>query len=308
MTKHLTKRFVDHSDFRFAAQPVSEFALHHAECGFNIGTFVIMLQVFVALKLEVVVHLRPRPASVSPMVRRKRNVRCSAETLDGVRIYPRSVAFVGGNFRNLKMLRRVFYQCGEHLGVARILAVNFYGSDDIRFHSAHEMTLHPVVLLFDNSILVVEPTGEMAGGEARRIDCEINFDRFKRQTAFDNQLVQDGCQTRIIEVVRNTIEMGDLADKSPSLRFSQIAHETTLRNRGVNFEGDTKNCIGKRQGRSARLRGNGNKTRTKISKQDLEFILLMSLRVVADQVHEYSRRPPFDAPNRQVLPRTRKFL
>jgi hypothetical protein len=46
MTQHFTERFVDHGGIGLTPQGVSEFPFHHGKGGFDVGTFVVVLQEF----------------------------------------------------------------------------------------------------------------------------------------------------------------------------------------------------------------------------------------------------------------------
>jgi hypothetical protein len=48
MTENLAERFVDHRHIGLAAKAVSELALHHRECGFNVAALVVTLQELLA--------------------------------------------------------------------------------------------------------------------------------------------------------------------------------------------------------------------------------------------------------------------
>ena len=69
MAEHLAQRLVDHRNIRLAAKAISEFPLHHGERGLDIRPLVIVLQELRPPELEIVIHLRPRPAA-DPFVMR----------------------------------------------------------------------------------------------------------------------------------------------------------------------------------------------------------------------------------------------
>ena len=183
MREHLTKRFVDNSNVRLATQAVPKLAFHHAERGFNIGPLVVVLQRVIPPALKVVVHLRPRSAAIPAMARGKGDIRSRAKFRNRIGVCPRSVTFVRRDFRNLKVFRRGCYQSGQHFGIARVPTMDFNGGHDIGFHPAHDVALNPIMLLLDDSILMVKPASEVAGGKAGRVYGKIRFHGFQKQTA-----------------------------------------------------------------------------------------------------------------------------
>ena len=104
MTEKFTECFVDHRNVSLAAKAISELALHHAKRGFNVTAFVIARKKIRPLKLEVVIHLFPRPTAIPAMMRSERNKRSGSESGDSLRVALAGVAFVGGDFGNLKVL------------------------------------------------------------------------------------------------------------------------------------------------------------------------------------------------------------
>jgi len=72
MTENLTKRLVSHRNISLASQAVAKLAFHHAERGFDVRPFVVVLQKLGAPELKVVIHPGPR----SPALR---NLDCSGQ-------------------------------------------------------------------------------------------------------------------------------------------------------------------------------------------------------------------------------------
>ena len=225
-------------------------------------------------------HLRPRSIAAPDVVRSEGNIRSRPDASDCVRVFPRSISFISGDFGDLKILRSRIDQSRKHFNVARKSAANLNGSHDIRFDSAHQMALDPIVLLFNRAVFVVKPTGKTASREARRIGSEIGLYRFERQAALSNQGAENGGQIGILKIVGNAVEVRNFGNESASVCFPQITHKTTLRNSGINFKYDIENSIRQGQWRPASFGWGCNETGTEISKQDLEFVLFMGLRLV----------------------------
>jgi hypothetical protein len=61
-----------------------------------------------------------------------------------------------------------------------ILLADFDGGDDVGFDAAHQMDLHPFVLLSYHALFVIRPADKARGGEPRGIHGKIDFDHFER--------------------------------------------------------------------------------------------------------------------------------
>jgi len=280
MTQYLTKRFVDHRSIRFAAKAVAKLPLHHAESGFDIRPLMIVLQKFGASELKVVVHLRPRSPARPVMARHKRDKRRGSHASNRIRVVPRSIALVGRDFRDLEIPRRGIDQRREQFGIAGKLPVNLNRRNYVGFDAAHDVALHPILFHFGSAIFDVKPAGKPRGCKTGRIGSKIRFNGFQGQTAFCNQVVQERSQRRILKVVGDAVEVRNFGDMPTSVRFSEIAHKTTLRNRGIDLEHDAKYRVRQGERRASILGRSDGEARTQIGEQRLESILFMGLSIV----------------------------
>ena len=283
MTEHLTQRLVDHRNVGLASQAVTEFTLHHGERRFDIGTLVVVGKKVGALELEVVIHLFPRSPAIAAMMRRKRDVRNGSHAGDRIGIAATCVTFIGGNFGNREVMGRCFAKRRQQGGIVGVAVLNLYGGNDVGFHSAHEMTLNPIMLRDDFSVFVVIPARKPRSGKAGRIHGEVNLDRLEGQAALSNQRLKNRSKVWILKVIGNAIEVWNLGDESATVSLSQIAHKAALRNRGIHLESDTENSVGKWQWRSARSWRNRDKARTQVAQQHLELVLFVSLRFIVSR-------------------------
>src|SRR5258708_953894 len=281
MTEYLTKNFVDHSNIGLAPQAVSELSLHHRERGLDVRPFVVMRQKLLAPIWEVMNHLAPGPAPVMfACVRFKSDERCSSEFRNHVDICSRRIPFIGGNFGDLKVLCRGINKCGEQWSVVGIPTVNFDCRNNVGFNAAHDMALHPIMLLLHNAILMVKPPDEMAGRKTRRVRSKVGLNRFEGQTAFGDKRLQYRCQFGVLKVIGNRVEMRNLKNISAPMCLAEIAHETSLRNGRIDLERGSEKRVGQRQTRTARLARGRNQTGAQISQEQLKLILLMGLRLI----------------------------
>ena len=255
VAEHFAQRLVDHRNVRLAAKPVSEFPFHHGERRFYVAPLVVVLQELRPLELEVMIHLLPRSPAVSSVVRSEGDERCSANLGNGFGIRFAGVSLVSRDFGHLKVLRGCFNHRGKQRRIVRIAVVNLYRRHDVRFDSAHEMALNPIVLLPHLSVLVVKPSDIAAGREARRIDGEVRLYRPKRQTALRNQGLQDRSQFGILKVVENRVIVRRSGNEAVGLGFAQIGHKTPPRNRGIDLERCAENRVSQWQTRPSHLPG-----------------------------------------------------
>jgi hypothetical protein len=58
--QHLAQRLIDLRCFSFASQAITKLRLDHAKRGFNIASFVVLLEKPLLVKFVVVIHLPPK--------------------------------------------------------------------------------------------------------------------------------------------------------------------------------------------------------------------------------------------------------
>jgi hypothetical protein len=97
MRENFAESFVDHRYIGFAPQAVPEFAFHHAEGGFDVGTLVAVLQELRPPELKIMVHLFPRSAAVPPMIGSERDEWCGPDAGDYLRVTVAGVALCAPN-------------------------------------------------------------------------------------------------------------------------------------------------------------------------------------------------------------------
>ena len=284
MTQYLTKNLVDHRHVGLASKTIAEFSLHHRERGFNVRPLVVVLQKLFALELKVMERFVPNAAPiVASGVRLESNERLGSDAFNGLKVRPRGVSPISRHFGDLKVLCRGINKRGEQRRVIGVPTMNLDGGNDVRFDAAHNVALDPIVLLLNNTVLVVKPSREMTGGETRRIDGKIRLNRPQRQRTLFNQFVKNGRQFRVLKVVRDAVKMRHLSNETPAMRFPQIAHETPLRYRRIDLERGSKERIGQRQAWTTSLAWRRDQTGAQISQEQLKLILLMGLRLIVSR-------------------------
>ena len=97
------------------------------------------------------------------------------------------------------MRRRGVHEIREQLRITGVFLPDFNGRDHVGFDTAHQMDLHPRVLLPHHAIFMIEPADKARRGEARGIDGKIRFNHFERQAAFGDQASKDRRQDRILQ-------------------------------------------------------------------------------------------------------------
>src|ERR1700674_2567112 len=280
MTENFAERFVDHRNVGLAPQTITKFSLHHRKRGFNVRAFMVVLQELGTPELEVVIHLLPSSAAVAPMVRSERDKRCSPQSGDCFGVALAGVALVSGDFSDLKVLSRTLCQSRKHNGIVRMPSMNLYGSHYVGFDPDHEMKLDPIMLFPNLPVLVVKPASKTAGSETGRIHGKIGLYRLERQTGLRNETLQDSSQFGFLKVIGDAVKVRNLGNVSAPVRFSQIGHETALRNGAVDLECDIEYSIREGESWTTRLGRSRHKTRAQIAQQGLELVLFVSLRLI----------------------------
>lgn len=247
MTENFAQGLIDHRNVRLASQGVSELALNHAESGFDVRPFVIVGQKFSPLELEVMVHLRPRATAHSAGIGLERDKWGCSDTSDYFGILARAISLVCGDFRNCEVFSSRIDKSRKQFDIAGIPIMNLNSGNNVGFYPAYQMTFDPIVALLDDSIFMIEPAGETACSEAGRINGEICLNGAERQAAVGYKVVENRSQTGVLKVIGDAVEVRNFGDVAPRLRLSQIAHKTTLRDRGINFEHNIENSVRQRQ-------------------------------------------------------------
>ncbi|MEA2882414.1 MAG: hypothetical protein QOH32_1670, partial [Bradyrhizobium sp.] len=68
----------------------------------------------------------------------------------------------------------------QQFRVAGVFVPNFDSSYNVGPNAAHDMDLHPIVLLANRPVLMIKPAMETGGGEAGRVRRKINLNSLKR--------------------------------------------------------------------------------------------------------------------------------
>lgn len=279
MTEHFTKRFVHHRGIGLAPQRITEFPFHHGECGFDVGTFVVVLQELFSLELKVVEHLLPHCTSgFGGCVVLVNDKRSAASRNNRVCVLVSAVSFVSRNFGDGEMFGRMIDHWSEEWAVTRTLSADFDSRNDVRFDSAHDMGFNPIGFFPQPAIFVVIPAGETGSAEAGRVHSKVGFDGLQGQAALSNQVAQNGSQSFVLKVVENRVVVRNTGDETLCVSLPQIAHESPRRHGGIDLECCGENNIRERQGASATaLIGGLWDSRAEVVQEFLEFILLIGL-------------------------------
>src|SRR5262249_7400376 len=113
-----------------------------------------MSQKFITTKLEVVKHLFPEALGAPCMNAFECDVRHGTVPLNGLVVFHASVALISGNLADGEIFGRRINKIGKQLRIACILIPNFNGSYGVGTNSAHQMDLHPFVLLSHGAIFM----------------------------------------------------------------------------------------------------------------------------------------------------------
>src|ERR1017187_337268 len=281
MEQHLAKRFVDHRRVSLAAKRVSKLALHHAERGFDVGALVVVLQELVLAEHEVMEHLLERSARLARRRTLERDERSAARLSDGIRVGQTAVSLVCRNLGDGEVFGGRFDHRSKRQRVVRVHLLNVDSGHDVGFDSAHEMTLHPILLDVLFAVLHIMPAGKPRSGESGRIDGKVSLNTAERQTALLDKAAQNGSHGRVFKVIKNRVVMRSGSDEALALRVPQIAHKATTAHRRIDLKHYAENGI-----RQGQLRASGPAifgvcdSTAEIEKQTQKLILFVRLRGV----------------------------
>ena len=187
VAEDLAEHFVRHRHIGLAADVIAKLRLDHAEGAFDVGPLVIVPQELLAVEGEVVEHLLPEPARCPAVDALERNIRRGPMLGNDIHVVDAGIALIGRHFPHIEVRGRGVDEVGEQLRITRVLLPNFHRRDHVGFDAAHQMDLHPVMLLPHHAILVIKPADKARGGEARGIHSKIDFHGFEWQAALGDQ-------------------------------------------------------------------------------------------------------------------------
>jgi hypothetical protein len=187
------------------------------------------------------------------------------------------VPLVRRHFREFEIVRGSGEQRREERGITGVLPVDFNGSDDVGFHAAHDVNLYPFVAQPLFSPLVVKPSLEASRAETCGISREIGFDGTKRKRGSLDHGSKDGLQVGILKGIQNRIEVRNVGDVLPVVRFPQVRHEATRRESAIDLERRTEDLLRKRHSRTAFRLDRFFNPAAKVVQQHLKVILLGGL-------------------------------
>lgn len=242
---------------------------------------MVVREEFFAIKLEEVIHLLPQAAALARMNRLERDVRRGPMTGHSIVIVQATIALVARHFAKLEILRSRIDEIGKELGVTCIFIANFDCRHNVCLHATHKVDFDPSMLLPDRSVFVVEPADKTRRREAGRVRCEIAFDGFERQAAFDNHSAQGFRNVWVVKRVEDRVEMRRLGDQSLFMCRAEVGHEPATGNRAVDLEAGREDCVANRQSWTARsLFARVHQTVAQIAQQLQEHIFFLRLGCV----------------------------
>lgn len=257
MSQHLAQSFVDLSGRRLTSQAVAKLRLDHVECRFDVAALVITLhEAILVVRIEMEHSFPKRVVRVglafSDAIALERDIGHRVMVNDRLQIVARQVGFVGAHLAHSEVASRGLNQSLELRRVGTVRVSNLNAGYDVRFDSAHQMHLDPVVLLheFRIGIFCLGPLNEAASCEAGRINGEVAFNGLQGQTANLNQLFQERRQRRILKVARDRSVVRRSRQEPFAVRVSKVRAKATARERRVNFEGASEDHISQRNART----------------------------------------------------------
>lgn len=275
------ENFVFHGHVRLAANVIAKLGFNHHDRRFNVAALVVVREELLAVEGEVVKHLFPSAASVSACrVLFERDVRGCIDGHHRIEVIHAGIPLVRQDLVDLEVSCGVGNQGRQERGIASMLPLNVDRSNDIGFYAAHDMGLDPIVFLFNDSVFLVKPASESRSHKACRIHGEIGLNRLERQCTLRDQLLENGHQFWIFKVIENAVVMRDVLNEPLIFGIPKVAHESTARECGIDFEGGCEYGIRQREARSAFSLWRLCKARAQFVQQRLKLNLLLGLGLV----------------------------
>ena len=103
--------------------------------------------------------------------------------------------------------------------IIRCPATHLYTGDNLGIDATHQMDFDPLAVINFPAILLVKPAHEATGTKARGIDRKVILDALERQTAQGDELGERLGETRVSEVIGDTVKVRCLIDVLFGLSF-----------------------------------------------------------------------------------------
>src|ERR1035437_108911 len=283
MREYFQQHLVLLRHFRLATDEIPELALHRGERRLDIAALVIVGEKFIALETVEVKQTIPRERleiRFNRAIAAEWDKRLDAHVVDEGDHFAAVVSLVRQNLVHRKVFRRPLKQRLELSYIVAVAVCDRYGGHDMRLDPYHRVNLDVVASDLFMPILGGVVAVKPLQAETSRIDCEVGFDRAKRQAARRNEILNDRRDILRLDHVEDAVVAGRVSNESLRFGLAQVCHETTCAEGGIDFERCGEQRIANRETRattSLRLFGNSV---AQIAQQTAESSFLGGLRGV----------------------------
>src|ERR1700722_14399259 len=276
----LGQRLIFHRQFGFRPNAIAKLPLDGREGRLYIRSLMVVFQKLLTVEAEVMERLLEQAADAASRVRLEREECLRLDVLHRLEILFARIRPVCTPSLDRESLARGFHQRRQLRAVAGILVENLNGGHDMGFRATCYVSLHPLRLGDEATMLDVEPSIKLGGRESRGIEGEIRLDFGQRQCTADHQTIEDVEDGLVVEYIEDAVEMRQPADEALIMGFLQESGEAPRRYHAVDLVDGAEQRIAERNRRSAFLDGRFRDGGAEIPEQRQKMMAFVNLRGV----------------------------
>ena len=289
VTKHFAQDLIDLSGGSLSPNRTPELCFNHGEGGFDIRPLVVVLQEGVPVEVVEVPHPVPQPIELVVVVSRAGGVNLEGDksrpalSLNRPEVAPVGVRLVSRHFIDVECLGCLVYQWYELAVIGGLIGSSLDTGDNVGFDTANQVGLYPGLLTAFLAVLVVEPSGIGASGEARGVNGKIGLYRPERAGTLLDKGLEQGGQIGVLQVAEGAGERRRLGDQSFSFRFPKVGHEAPAGHCRVDLRSNPEYHISQWQPRTTKPVFRLGYAVAEVFEQGDKPLLLMGLGFIVDR-------------------------
>src|ERR1700722_12344773 len=276
----LGQRLIFHRQFGFRPNAIAKLPLDGREGRLYIRSLMVVFQKLLPVEAEIVERFLEQAADAASRVRLELEECLRLDVLYRLEILFARIRPVCTPSLDRESLARGFHQRRQLRAVAGILVENLNGGHDMGFRATCYVSLHPLRLGDEATMLDVEPSIKLGGRESRGIEGEIRLDFGQRQCTADHQTIEDVEDGLVVEYIEDAVEMRQPADEALIMGFLQESGEAPRRYHAVDLVDGAEQRIAERNRRSAFLDGRFRDGGAEIPEQREKMMAFVNLRGV----------------------------
>ena len=258
MGQDLGQDFVFHGRIGLAPDRIPKLGLDHRERAFDVRAKVIPLQKRLSMVVVAVEHLRPQTTSFVGSVALEGDEGFCPYRVNRFQVVLRGISEISRHLRDVEVVGCVIEKGGEQGAIVGVWAVDLNRRDDVGNHTTHDMCLHPSPLDSFFAMFVVKPAVKARCAETGRVTRKVCLPSLQRQAALGDEIHEDGSYSFGFQSVENRVVARQFADEPLSVSGSEIAHESTPRDRGIHLKNGREKGIGNGEWPSSSLARSGS--------------------------------------------------